>query len=387
MNKICLLIVLVLSTYSCTKQKDSTVLEFPSGNSKFEDLFKVEKTIKIKMNNSDSTKLFSVYKIHKIDSNRYFIIDAMGRSSYIIDSTGLITKRISRQGQGPGELNYVTDYTFDERSNLYLLDPIANKISTYDSSFNFIKSYQLSFEHRISYELRYCNGFFFISSVRNLDKNSNSKNFSFLEYDENTFVMVYDRNFTLINSFLKPAKELKETQGVLTLSKENTAPYTIYDNKVFVMTQEGFYTISLFDMNFNMREKFEVINSKFKKIDINKVKNIKIANNKLITSVEEIGRIVSSYTTPVSLDIINDRLIVTMLEPYGNYYPKFDKDIIKKFYYDIFKIKDDNIIPQFSNIETSKRIIGIENNHIYLTEDFGKNSNDYISIEIAKLLK
>jgi len=382
-----LLIIISLLFTSCGGDKDYTVLSFPTKNKNFDDVFKIESTINVKTKNIDSIKIFSIFKLKEINSNEYLIVDAIGRSTYLIDSIGVVTKRISKPGQGPGELNYVLDFAFDDDGNLYLLDPIQNIIAMYDSSFKFIKNFHLSYEHRLSYELRYANGYFFISSQKNLDKNSTATNFSFLKYSENTFVMVYDKNFKLLDSFLNPVKEMLETEGVLALSRENFSPFMIHNTKIYTMTEEGFYLISIFNLNYKVVSKFEIESSKFKKIDLNRVKNIKIVNKKLVNSLEDIGNLVASYTTPVSLDALNDNLIISMQQPFGNYYPEFDKDVEKKYYYDIFKIENKGVKPRFSTIETEKRIVGVSQNQIYFVDKFGMHSDDYILIEKATLVK
>jgi len=199
--------------------------------------------------------------------------------------------------------------------------------------------------------------------------------------------MIYDKNFKLINSFLNPAKEMLETEGVLALSRENFSPFIMLNTRIFTMMEDGFYRISEFDLNYNIVKKYEVENNKFKKIDLNRVKTIKIINNKLINSTEDIGQIVASYTSPVSMHNIHDLLIVTMQEPFGNYYPQFNKDNEKKYYYDIFKIADDELKPRFSNIETENRIVGVTLNKIYFVDDFGMHNDGYILIKKMKILK
>jgi len=386
-KKYFLLIIISLLFASCSRDKDYTVLTFSDKNKKFDDVFRIESTIKVKTKNVDSIKIFSILKLQKINSNKYLILDALGRSTYLIDTLGVVTKRISKPGQGPGELDFVRDFTFDDSRNLYLLDPIQGKIAMYDSSFKFVKNFHLSYEHRMTDAIRYYNGYFLIGSRKNLSKNSTSTNFSFLKFSQNTFIMIYDKNFKLINSFLNPAKEMLETEGVLALSRENFSPFIMLNTRIFTMMEDGFYRISEFDLNYNIVKKYEVENNKFKKIDLNRVKIIKIINNKLINSTEDIGQIVASYTSPVSMHNIHDLLIVTMQEPFGNYYPQFNKDNEKKYYYDIFKIADDELKPRFSNIETENRIVGVTLNKIYFVDDFGMHNDGYILIKKMKILK
>lgn len=78
------------------------------------------------------------------DKRRVYILDSDQLKVHIFNHDGTFLTSVGRQGQGPGEFQYIGDIQVDHR-NLYVLDPLQHKISVFgQGTFKHVKDLNIS---------------------------------------------------------------------------------------------------------------------------------------------------------------------------------------------------------------------------------------------------
>ena len=90
--------------------------------------------------------LESDYNIVHIDRHsRYFVYGGSAPYFWVFDSSGRITHRIGRRGEGPGEFSRVTGIAFGEADSVFVFDRPLQRVTVYTSDLEFARTFQLGF--------------------------------------------------------------------------------------------------------------------------------------------------------------------------------------------------------------------------------------------------
>ncbi len=391
MRKIIYIILIAFSILllGCADKTNNNKEVSFNDNENKNEYFETINKIKIDINNADSTKIYSAIKLFEVNDTSLFILDVYSSSLYMISNQGRIMKKIGGKGNGPGEFQFVSDFTLDNLKNIYVLDGLGGKVGKFDSTGKFIKNYFVSFTQRIPWKIQFFNNQFIISAEKNLSDGSTSANYDFLDYSDISYLNVYDNNFKYKFSFFHPVKKLENTQGILNREWDTFAPFTIIKNSLIASQQDGFYALYLFNNNYKTIKEINVKTDSFKNINLNEVKGIKILSNKMPNiSEEKIGKIIGNHSVPLKIFYDQPYLLIEVRNPLPNYFPEYAKDYNPTFHIDVFAFDNGELKPLISNIANQGRLIGIGKNHCFYFEvQNSKNiyENKYFFIYKKKL--
>jgi hypothetical protein len=357
------LIIISIFLFGCNySSKKENTLQFKAQGKKFNETFEIVDSIKININVTDDREIVSITKLVKKKDGSFIILDAYNHSLYLVNEKGEVLKTIARKGRGPGEFNILADFTVDEEGNIYALGMAERKVGKFNSSGDFIKSYEFSFSHRGPQSIEILpNGHFLIGAMKNLTTNSTKKNYEFVDYEEFTFLHVYSPEFKILRSFLSPTPKLKKTRGKFArMFYSPFVQYAVKDGKLFVLTQEGFYTIQTFDANdYSKINSYKIESEKFTEFDLRAISDLKFVNKQWNYSRERLGEINASYSRPHEFYNLGKTFIIEIHDPFDNYYPQYrDTTTNNEFHYDIFEYEEDELIPQITNVSGEYKIIG-----------------------------
>ncbi|MDQ7818896.1 MAG: 6-bladed beta-propeller [Melioribacteraceae bacterium] len=372
-----ILIVSVLNI-SCNRKENNSEIKLIETNKHVYDIFHHEKVLNIMWDSKNPNNIFSITKIVTVNDSIKIILDGIQGSLYKWNYNNNMITQIAKKGRGPGEFNSIRDFVFDDHKNLFVLDVSSAVVGKFDSNYNFIKNYSLSFEHRNPYAIGYFNNSFIISAQKNLQPKSTKKNYNFLDYTENKFVNIYDNEFNLIHSIISPDERLVHTQGVFCLPFINLSPFGYSNSNLYIMKQEGFYKIYIINKQWDVKKIIDVKSKAFKEIRKSDYMSLKINDREPNLKMEEIGKIVASYTSPMNILITKDFLTIQMVKPYNNYYPQYDNTDQKKYYLDVYKIINEGLYAYMSNISIDAWIIGADysTNVLYSSNSYTKIENE-----------
>ncbi len=371
-------LTIILFLVGCTSQeKNKTIVFKDQKENRSEDIFKIQNDITFNFNSNDSVRFYDLTKIIELNNNNLLLLDRFNTSIYLLDSLGNVKKRLVRKGNGPGEFNMISDFCIDSKCNIYVLD-FSNRVGKFSKDGIFLRNYELSFSHRVPESIEYLvNGNFLISAHQNLEDGAVRNSYKFLEYDEIKNLHFYDSNFTKKKSFLTLNSKLKKTKGRLARGRGPFVSSSIQEKNILTFTQEGYYELSIFNLDGDLLEKINFVNSKFSPLNFNLVNSMDFTKNKWNLNLEEIGAIISSHSSIRLLTKVGEYYIVSVYEPYENYYPQFRKNYHDKFHFDIFRYKSGKIEPIVSNIKSKYKIIGVgKRGIIYLTPDEYDNNKE-----------
>lgn len=352
--------------------------------------FGTVREIKININYSNDIKINSAYKLVEFDDSTYLLLDAYNAALYFIDINGKVKERIGGKGNGPGEFQSIYDFTLDDKKNIYALDSNGKMIGKFNSNGVFITNHLLSYIHRTPWQMDVKKEKFIISAEKNLKSGATQQNYQFAEYEDISFLNVYDKNFHYKNSFLHPCPELSNTKGAFLRPYETVAPFSIIDKYIVALTQEGFYRIYLFDLEKEeLLRKYDVISSFFKNINLNDIKDFKIfANGKTNFSLEKMGEVVGNHSVPTHIFYSKPFLAIEIREPLKNYFVRYVKDYSPKFHIDIFKFSNGKLQGIKSNLQLNGRLIGAgKNGEFYFSQNTNliDDYNHYVKIVKKKV--
>ncbi len=384
------LIFTALLVISCSKEnKINDEIIFEENSKKFEDIFELVETYYISSTLNKEVKILGINKLFETSNGDFIIYDNANKFLLLIDKAGKIIKTIGQEGKGPGEFSLLSDFIYTKDEKLFALDFLLKKV-IYFNNFEFIKDYRLSYVHRNPTQILQCpNKEFIIAAERNLIDGSSNDNFQFLSYKDENFLNIYDENFNFKESFFRPNDKLVETDGILTRPRLTSfTPSCLIEDKIISTSQEGFYNLILFNIDGKMNKKYSVTQRNFTYIDLALVSEYKLNDKNIDPNLEIVGKIMASYSVPISIHKLNNLLIVTILEPYDNYFPMFSTGELNtyNYYIDIFKYEKDNIIPVTGGIQLDRKIIGVTNTgEIYCVKNNHFENMEEIIIEKFRL--
>lgn len=101
-----------------------------------------DSVIKITLENHEDALITNVKEVVTIDS--YFVIITLDNRILIFDQRGKFFKVLGRQGDGPGEYEFVTAFAVDEHSRKFFV--VSNrKVLVYTFDFNLVEEFNLGF--------------------------------------------------------------------------------------------------------------------------------------------------------------------------------------------------------------------------------------------------
>ena len=369
---------------SCKQPQPENTIIFDAKKNKFVEYFQKVKQYKIPRKITNKINLLGISKLVELSSGNWLVSDNASNQLLLLDENGQLIKVIGSEGGGPGEFGWLSDFIYANQK-IFALDFIRQRTLIF-SNFKYETQFPLSYVHR-NPELisKTTNGFFVISAERNLKDGSTPNDYGFLEFEDNQYLNVYDSLFNLQHSFLSPDDKIKDTFGVFARAKETTfTPFCVFDDKIIATTQEGFYNIFIYQSDGKLEKKYSVKENSFVKFDLNDAEGLKLINGSANFDLEKIGKIIASYSSPISIHKINSYLIFTILDPYDNYFPMYSRleNLDNNYHFDIYKFNDNKLIPIKGGIRTNKRIIGVaKNGDIFLSGNQHKEILDSIIVE------
>ncbi len=361
-----LLFLTVLFLFSCGSNDEKSEAS-KNSNTFFSYLEDID-TVKIGV--PDEIQLLSVKKIAPVNEG-FSLLDSYNSQIILIDNSFNFVKTIAKKGTGPGEYNMIADFTTDSRGNLYIVDYLGSEVGEFNSKLKFVKDNRLSFVHRNPEQIGILkDGKFLISAERNLTDGSSLKNYGFLEYSDIKYLNFYDEKYELQNSFLGYNEKLDFTKGLFARPTEKFAPFAISEDKIYAMTQEGFYVLNIFNSNGEKINSVEIEAENFTKFPLTGINDLSISNNQSNYDTQKIGEVIASFSKPVSLHIIEDLLLITILEPHENYFSSmFGGKYERKYHIDIIDVSGGEIKLIASNLQTDFRIAGVNGRTIFLSKE------------------
>ena len=86
------------------------------------------------------------YHVVQVDrQGRYFVTGGLSPYFWVFDSSGNVSGRMGRSGEGPGEFSVVMGVTIDEADSVFVLDPMRARVSVYTPDQEFARTFSLSF--------------------------------------------------------------------------------------------------------------------------------------------------------------------------------------------------------------------------------------------------
>lgn len=373
--------------FGCSNQNDNVknAAFLDTMNISFDDIFSRVDSIVIKNSQSSYIKTLDIYKILKF-KDKYLIISASNREILALDGSNNISI-IARKGDGPGEVQLPADFLVNSQNNLFVLDARKNVVLFFDSNFVFQNNYLLSFAHRTPLSmLNINNDQFLIGAERNLGDGATSTNYKFIQFEDISYLNYYDKKFKLGKGILHPSKELLFTFGAFSRPDEGgLARVTTNGNYIYAILQDGIYRVNIFNKNGDFVNAVKISNKNFKRINIDKLKDFKLKNGRSNYSLEKTGKIIASFTKPISMINIGNSLIVQFKEPYSNYFPQFRDNDIFYYHIDLFKINKNELIPIATTYPNRMKIIGKYKDVIYFIKEKYEEQRKIIKIYKYKL--
>jgi len=377
MKKLILILLLLILTM-CKKEESEVEVILNSGNTEFNDVFKLKEKFKIKTDNKKEYDIFSINKIIEPNDSSYIICDNINNTILLISKSDNSSKIIAKTGIGPGEFEYLADVIFTKGKQIIGID-YSGFFNVYNASGNFLKKIKMAYEHRTPESITECkNGNLIIGAEKNLIDKSTKDSYHYTNFEERCYLNMYDKNFNLVKSFFNPDSKFDKTMSYfLRTQYKMFAPLTLIDDVIVSMLQDGLYNIYTFTCNGDLIKKYKVVSKNFHEFEFEKLTNHKVINGRSNFSIRKKGEVIASHSSPASIYSVNQYILVTIIEPYDNSFPQFSKMKLS-FHLDIFMYKNNELIPMVSGINLDKEIIGVgRNNVIFMKKiDGSKRIND-----------
>lgn len=149
-NKFIHFILSIFILASCQDQNNLNSIDLSQNNeiSVF-DIF--SEVIAIQLETSPEALISMISKIEYFN-NEYFILDETSQQIFCFDDVGKFKFKISASGNGPGEYNYITDFSIDMfNKQIAVLDPVYQRVLTFDLNGNYISTYSIMAEEIMGY--------------------------------------------------------------------------------------------------------------------------------------------------------------------------------------------------------------------------------------------
>ena len=90
--------------------------------------------------------LESDYNIVRVDRRgRYFVSGGLRPYFWVFDSSGKVTHRIGRHGEGPGEFSRIMDLAIDAADSVFVFDHSLHRVTVYTPDLEFARTFPLRF--------------------------------------------------------------------------------------------------------------------------------------------------------------------------------------------------------------------------------------------------
>ena len=358
-------------SFGCGRSGESVSLKLKNCNSDFSRVFQPTDTVIFRAVYPDTDKVIDVFKVVRMPSGEYLVLDVVSSAIYRTAEDGRIIKKILSRGRGPGQLMAVADFTIGLKGHLYAIDPLMNKVAEFDSAGNFIRFYQLPYSMRAPVTINWTGKSFVVSDYNNLESGSAPKNYKFLEHKDVTFLSLFDTNFVLQSTFLHPLRQLWETGDALFLPEGVFVPVTLSKNMIIAATQEGFYWLDVFNYSGNLIRKYHIKSPMFSELSEAAIGELKRQSG--LPPMQKLGQIRASYSSPSRIMSTGDLFVVKVVDPYDNYYPQYSEVLVKTFHYDIFRLyPDGSVSPVCGGLKSDLDVVGAssDRNEFYFTKSY-----------------
>jgi hypothetical protein len=140
------IIALAINLQSCkepNKQHDLVEIQVDLTKSDkkigISQLFDHVKAIKLETTSESILPEFNKILVHE---NRIYI--STGSEIFIFSTDGKFINTVSKEGQGPGEYNNISDIAYDEtKEEFQILDAGLKRVMVYDKDFNYLRNYNI----------------------------------------------------------------------------------------------------------------------------------------------------------------------------------------------------------------------------------------------------
>jgi|GEM_PF-6764063 len=372
MLKLSFIVLLLILLIGCNSDNPN-IKTFEAENISFNNVFEIEHFITIPLYQKDT--ILSVSKLSVLGNGDIIVLDKYNTRIYLLDKQGLIKKTLCSKGQGPGEFNYISDYTTDFISNIYVISALP-KVSMINIDKGFIKDFKLAFVHRYPQAIEFIGDKFLITAKKTLTDGSNKNDFRFLSYSNECYLNLYNEEFELIKSFLGPHPSLENTLGRLANSFIPFVVISHNESSILAITKEGFYRMYEFDLETNLKNIYDLKSRNFVEIDLNETKEMRFNNNKWNMGIEKIGKIIASHSYPIKLKIVSENVLIKNGMPFENIYPQFRTNFEERSYYDLIYYSSDKLIPKVENIKSDLDLVGTSGNFFIFAEAILEKSTE-----------
>lgn len=367
-NKIILLLTF-LTLWSCQNKENIEFIDMRNVSTK-DSILSIIDEIVINVDYDSTFKFFGANKIFEYNDTTLMVLDIINVRINFITNKGKFIRSIGGKGSGPGEFISISDFTFDGKGNIYVLDTYDNKVGMFSNEGKFKKNFRLSFVQRMPSKILYYNGYMLVEGITNLINGSTRENFKFLDFKDNSYISVYDTSFNYIKSFLNPNKKLYETNGIFSRPYSCFATYATVENNLIAITQEGFYTFQWFDRNIEPIKSVKVDSRFFKEFELERIKDLKFNNNRTTNFTDKkIGGIIGNHSVPMNILYSNPLLMVQIRDPLENYFPTYTKNSIPEFRSDLFLYNGGKLVPILSYFNNKSILIGSGKDGVFYFSD------------------
>ena len=224
----------------------------------------------VKLETSEDVLLSNIHDI-KIFDDYIYVLDVISKAIYVFDFEGNLTRKLQKEGRGPGEYLSINDFFIDTtHRQLEIFDKLNMNINIYDlDNFNFKESISLPFTFAFTFHKK--DGVYYFQT-------NNARN-SIKENETNSEVLLYDPSKKqvkpLFNTILpKDENQAWEFYNIFTANQENEVfvslawherLYKVENYKITPLisvetTDLEKYPKSVFEANYDKRMSF--LNSK-----------------------------------------------------------------------------------------------------------------------------
>jgi len=176
-----------------------TVVKNPSEplNPELQIIFEEDLTIGVE--EGDENYMFgNQVFVNTDDDGNIYVTDGDRRTVRKYDSDGNFLQSIGQLGQGPGELQDMSEVRFNSEGNIYLNDLKTQRLSFFSKEGNYLKG--IKFPTRFERVVINSKGFYIARSVDNVELGAGKK----WDY----FYGLFDENFNLMAEFLRLPQEV-----------------------------------------------------------------------------------------------------------------------------------------------------------------------------------
>lgn len=150
--------------------------------------------------------------------NGFLIMDGSANKIYLFSDSGTLLHEVGGPGQGPGEFTSITSITSDEEGRIFAYDGPMWRLSIFDHSGNYTRSFQMNEAFRM-HDMVYANGLLYT--------------FSGFTHDELPFHIsaINPENGMIVNQFMESSDIVKELGIPISGALQHI---NLFDDKIIV---------------------------------------------------------------------------------------------------------------------------------------------------------